>query len=167
MFYSTLLFGDWAGSINWLNIRHLFTLLIVYLLSLSKNNFWFQPISSWNSYSHKDASSRSSSKKDFSYPIVSIHRIPSHIYTIQQVLRKGCYPIMPHYSQNPITYVHIYWRSLRKNHGMLHFKCADSESCSSSKWTKVSLQNGAVEENVQFWYFVTKIVVTYCEKKLS
>ena len=48
-----------------------------------------------------------------------------------------------------LTYVHIYWRSLRKNHGMLHFKCADSESCSSRKWTKVSLQNGAAEENVQ------------------
>ena len=70
------------------------------------------------------------------------------IILLQKLLRIGSCPIMSHYSQNPITYVHIYWRSLRKNHGMLHFKCADSESCSSRKWTKVSLQNGAAEENV-------------------
>ena len=43
MFYSTLLFGDWAGSINWLNKRHLFTLWIVYLLSLSKIILDFSP----------------------------------------------------------------------------------------------------------------------------
>ena len=71
------------------------------------------------------------------------------IMLLQKLLRRGFCPIMSHYSQNPITYVHIYWRSLRKNHGMLHFKCADSESCSSRKWTKVSLQNGAAEENLQ------------------
>ena len=116
------------------------------LLSLSKTNFRFQPISSWNSYSHKDASSGSSSKKDLT-PLCPFTE-PHHIFTqFSRSFGKDVTPLCP-----------IIHRILLHMYTYIEGHCAKIMGCCTSNVPTVKVAAAA-----QYTYQDSKLLASLIE----